>query len=217
MLSFAFIIPLILKNLSRFYAALEESLYYPLAPAYDLISWLVSLGQWNRWRKLSLPHVVGRRVLEVGFGTGILLAELARRGYAVFGLDLSPAMHRITSARIAKQNLHADLVRGIVQFMPLTAASFDTVISTFPAAFILDPATIAEIARVLSPSGCFILVDMVLFSKNKILQRIARGLGILTVKELDWLEQTMTQFGLSIQPIQRNKGLRTVAMIAKRG
>jgi ubiquinone/menaquinone biosynthesis C-methylase UbiE len=203
--------------LSRFYAALEESLYSPLAPAYDLISWLVSAGQWDRWRKLSLPHVVGKRVLEVGFGTGILLMELARRGYAVFGLDLSPAMHRITSARIAKHNLHVAQVRGIVQSMPLTAACFDTVISTFPAAFILDPATIAEIARVLSPGGCFILVDMVLFSKNKFLQRLARGFGVVTVKELDWLEQTMTQFGLSIQPIQRTKGLRTLAMIAKRG
>ncbi len=206
-----------LRNLSRFYAALEESLYYPLAPAYDLISWLVSLGQWDHWRKLSLPHVVGARVLEVGFGTGVLLMELARHGYAVFGLDLSPAMHRITSARLAKQNLRVVQVRGSVQSMPLIAASFDTVISTFPAAFILDPATIAEIARALSPGGCFILVDMVLFTNSSILQRLARGLGILTVKELDWLEQTMTQFGLSIRPVHRNRGLRTLVIIAKRG
>jgi ubiquinone/menaquinone biosynthesis C-methylase UbiE len=205
-----------LRNLSHLYAALEESLYYPLAPAYDLISWLVSLGQWDRWRKLSLPHVVGARVLEVGFGTGILLAELARRGYVVVGLDLSPAMQRITSARIAKQNLRVAQVRGSVQSMPLTAACFDTVISTFPAAFILDSATIAEIARVLSPNGRFILVDMVLFSQNRFLQRLARGLGILTVLELDWLANSAAEFGLSIHPIQRNKGLRTVAMIANR-
>jgi ubiquinone/menaquinone biosynthesis C-methylase UbiE len=205
------------KHPAQLYVALENSLYYQLAPAYDLISWLVSAGQWDRWRRLPLPHVVGARVLEVGFGTGVLLMELARRGYTVFGLDLSPAMHRITSARIAKQNLHVELVRGIVQSMPLIAASFDTVISTFPAAFILDPATIAEIARLLSSNGHFILVDMVLFSQNRFLQRIARGLGILTETDLDRLEQTMTQFGLSLRPVQRNKGLRTVAMIAKRG
>jgi len=122
----------ILRNLSRIYAALEDSLYYPLAPAYDLISWLVSLGQWDRWRKLPLPHIVGACVLEVGFGTGVLLAELARRGYVVFGLDLSPSMHSITSARIAKQKLHVDLVRGIVQSMPLTAACFDAIIRSVP-------------------------------------------------------------------------------------
>jgi ubiquinone/menaquinone biosynthesis C-methylase UbiE len=207
----------ILRNLSRIYAALEDSLYYPLAPAYDLISWLVSLGQWDRWRKLPLPHIVGACVLEVGFGTGVLLAELARRGYVVFGLDLSPSMHSITSARIAKQKLHVDLVRGIVQSMPLTAACFDAIISTFPAAFILDSATIAEIVRVLSSNGRFILVDMVFFSQNRFLQSIAHGLGILTETELDKLEQTMMEFGLSIQSVQRNKGLRTVAMIAKHG
>jgi ubiquinone/menaquinone biosynthesis C-methylase UbiE len=206
-----------LKSLLRFYVSLEDLLYYELSPFYDVVSWLVSLGRWDRWRRLSLPHVVGARVLEVGFGTGVLLMELARRGYEVFGLDLSPAMHRITSARLAKQNLRVAQVRGSVQSMPLIAASFDTVISTFPAAFILDPATIAEIARVLSPGGCFILVDMVLFTDSSILQRLARGLGILTVKELDWLEQTMTQFGLSIHPIHRNRGLRTLAIIAKRG
>ncbi|MEW6085736.1 MAG: class I SAM-dependent methyltransferase [Chloroflexota bacterium] len=206
-----------LKYLSRFYTRIEDLLYYELSPLYDAVSWLVSLGQWDRWRKLSLPHVRGVRVLEVGFGTGILLAELARRGYAVFGLDLSPAMHRITSARIAKQDLRVNLVRGITQSMPLTGVSFDTVISTFPAVFILDPATIAEIARVLSPGGCFILVDMVLLTDNSILQRIARGLGILTVKELDWLEQTTGEFGLSVQPvIHPRKGLQTVVFIAIR-
>lgn len=206
-----------LKYLSRFYTRIEDLLYYELSPLYDAVSWLVSLGQWDRWRRLSLPHVRGARVLEIGFGTGILLAELARRGYEVFGLDLSPAMHRITSARLAKQNLRVAQVRGSVQSMPLIAAYFDTVISTFPAAFILDPATIAEIARVLSPGGCFILVDMVLFTDNGILQRLARGLGILTVTELNWLENTMGEFGLSIQPaIHPRKGLRTVVMIAIR-
>jgi hypothetical protein len=47
-------------------------------------------------------------------------------------------------------------IRGIVQFMPLTAASFDTVISTFPAAFILNRAAIHEIVHALSPDGRFI-------------------------------------------------------------
>jgi len=58
---------------------------------------------------------------------------------------------------------------------------------------------------------------MVFFSQNRFLQSIAHGLGILTETELDKLEQTMMEFGLSIQPVQRNKGLRTVAMIAKHG
>lgn len=205
-----------LERLSHFYTKLETSLYYQLAPAYDLISWLVSLGQWHRWRRLALSHIQGSHILEVGFGTGVLLVELARHGYWVCGLDLSPAMHHITSARMEKQNLRAAQVIGSVQAMPLTAASFDTVISTFPAAFILERATFAEIARVLSPGGRFILVDIILFSKNKFLQSLARGFGILTTKELDLLEQTAAEFGLSVQPVQTRKGWRTLAVITHR-
>jgi ubiquinone/menaquinone biosynthesis C-methylase UbiE len=202
-------------NLSRLYTHLEDRLYYELAPAYDTISWLVSAGQWDRWRKLALPYVIGRRILEVGFGTGILLTELAQRDYLTFGLDLSPAMHYITATRIVRRNLHATQIRGVVQSLPFASASFDTVISTFPAAFILDPVTIREIARSLSPGGCFILVDMCLFTNSQILQRLARGLGIQTQSEIDWLERTLTESGLSIHFInQQHKGLHVLVVVA---
>ena len=87
--------------LARLYLWATHRLYNQFAWAYDVASWVISLGQWSRWRRMALDHVprkgvhvTGQRVLELGFGTGELLIEMAERGWRVCGLELSPAMHR---------------------------------------------------------------------------------------------------------------------------
>ena len=61
------------------YLLLYRLLYNELAWAYDAVSWAVSLGRWDVWRRAALPYVRGDHVLEVGFGTGALLPRLQRR------------------------------------------------------------------------------------------------------------------------------------------
>jgi len=77
-------------------------LYHEFAWAYDVVSWLVSLGHWAGWRRIALDHVIGRRVLEVGFGTGELLIEMACRDLHVYGLECSPAMQRVTARKMVR-------------------------------------------------------------------------------------------------------------------
>lgn len=135
----------------RLYAWACERLYAELAGSYNLISWLVSFGQWDRWRKLALDHLHGARVLELGFGTGELLPYLAERSVLTVGLDLSPAMHNQAQRKLAQSALALPLVQGRAQGLPFADQTFDTVVATFPAPYILEPTTLAECVRVLAP------------------------------------------------------------------
>ena len=133
-----------------------ERLYHELAGGYDPISWLVSLGGWDSWRRLALDEAQGR-VLELGYGTGVLLAELAAVQRDVVGVELSPAMQRVAARRFANAGVQPPQVRADAAALPLAAASFDTVLATFPAPYILAPATLAACRRVLRPGGRLVI------------------------------------------------------------
>ena len=124
-------------------------LYNELAWAYDPVSWLVSLGRWSEWRQSVLSQVVGERVLEIGFGTGDLLSQMAERGLDPVGLDASIAMHRVAARKLARRGLAVVRAHGFAQALPFPDESFDSVVSTFPAGYILDFLTLEEAARVL--------------------------------------------------------------------
>lgn len=128
-------------------------LYNEFAWAYDRVSWLVSAGRWAHWRRLALEYVVGPRILEIGFGTGELLAELRGGGAQVYGLEPSAAMQRITARKLAQRGLQVPRVRASAERSPFSAGCFDTVVTTFPADYIVSPAALQEIARMLRPPG----------------------------------------------------------------
>ncbi|MCE7985100.1 MAG: class I SAM-dependent methyltransferase [Caldilinea sp. CFX5] len=137
--------------IKQLYAWACERLYAELAGSYNLVSWLVSFGQWDRWRRLALDHLYGGRVLELGFGTGELLPHLATRTMLTVGLDLSPAMHKQASRKLTNIGLSLPLVQAQAQAMPFMDRAFDTIVATFPAPYIFEPSTLAECARILAP------------------------------------------------------------------
>jgi len=144
----------------RLYGWACERLYHECAGSYDWISQLVSAGAWPAWRRLALDEVRGMRVLEIGFGTGGLLVELAERGGQVWGLELSPAMQRVAARRLAGRRLNPPRVQAPGQAMPFVAGAFDTIVATFPAPYILAPATLAECGRVLGTAGRLVVVGL---------------------------------------------------------
>lgn len=161
----------------RLYLWLAAQLYGRWAWAYDAVSWLVSLGRWAAWRRQALDHIQGRRVLEVGFGTGDLLLEMASRGLEVVGLDPSAAMHRIAARKLRRRGLSVPRVRAAAQAMPFRDGSFDTVVTTFPAEYVVDPATWREMARLLRASsggGRWIVVGAYVEYRHPILARSVR-------------------------------------------
>jgi ubiquinone/menaquinone biosynthesis C-methylase UbiE len=124
-------------------------LYDELAWSYDLVSWLVSLGQWSKVRLESLDYVRGERVLEIGFGTGELLMAMKDRYDFVCGLEFSTAMQRITARKMRRRKLSVPRLMAKAQHMPFADGSFDTIVSTFPAGYILYPQTMSEAYRLL--------------------------------------------------------------------
>jgi ubiquinone/menaquinone biosynthesis C-methylase UbiE len=134
-------------------------LYNELAWTYDWVSWVVSLGQWRHWQRAVIPRLSGRRVLEIGFGTGDLLVDMTAAGYRPCGLDLSPYMIHIARTKLAQKGMAAPLCQGRVQALPFANGVFDSIAITFPPDFICQPRALAEIGRVLAPSGQLVIVD----------------------------------------------------------
>lgn len=136
-------------------------LYHELAWTYDAVSAIVSLGQWGDWQRVALRYLdvpAGAPVLELAHGTGRLAIELRRAGYRLVALDRSPAMGRIARRRLLRWGWCPPLVRAEAAALPFGANRFAAVISTFPTEFIADPATLAEIHRVLTPEGRLVIV-----------------------------------------------------------
>jgi ubiquinone/menaquinone biosynthesis C-methylase UbiE len=137
-------------------------LYNQLAWTYDLVSWTVSMGQWRSWQRTALPYLRGRRVLEVAHGTGNMLLDLIGLGFHPTGLDLSRAMSAIAARKLRRKlgtrDLPAPLARASVFALPFASHSFESVLSTFPTEFIVQPEAIAELHRVLRPGGALVCV-----------------------------------------------------------
>ncbi|RAQ97023.1 class I SAM-dependent methyltransferase [Thermogemmatispora tikiterensis] len=128
---------------------------------YRFASTVPFAGQWRVWQRLVLPRVVGHDVLELGCGLGDLLADLCEQGYRCMAVERSPEMVAAARATLLRRRvgLPGQVLLGEAQHLPFADASFDTVVSTFPSDYIVDPDTIAEVARVLRPGGRLVVVE----------------------------------------------------------
>lgn len=128
---------------------------------YRFASTVPFAGQWRAWQRLALARIRGHDVLELGCGLGDLLADMTEAGYACLAVEQSPQMVAAARETLQRRKLgeKAGVIQGSAQHLPFSDASFDTVVSTFPSEYIYDPATVAEVARVLRPGGRLIVVE----------------------------------------------------------
>lgn len=140
-------------------------LYYQLAWTYDLVAWSVSFGQWSTWRRLALPFLQRGPTLELAYGTGGLFVDMLAAGLNPVGIDLSPYMARLAGKRLRRKQVAIRLCRARAQALPFPANYFANVVATFPADYMLQHETLAEIRRVLrdpddnhAPPGRLVIV-----------------------------------------------------------
>ncbi|MEY9850870.1 SAM-dependent methyltransferase [Leifsonia sp. EB41] len=114
--------------------------------------------------------VAGRRILDVGCGSGPVLADLRERGAIVTGVDASAGMLEQARARLGTE---ADLrVADLSEPLPFDDGTFDDVVASQVLHYLKDwgPA-LAELHRILTPGGRLIVSEehpTALFLSNRL-------------------------------------------------
>ncbi len=99
----------------------------------------------------------GKRVLDMGCGTGRLISMLQKSGAEVVGLDTSEKMLKIARKKFP----NVEFVRGDAKATPFENDSFDAVVAAFLIVHIPNPEFFfEEVYRVLKPGGVFILTNI---------------------------------------------------------
>ncbi len=137
-----------------------------IAPRYDLMNRLMTLGRDQVWRRTvvrlcALPR--GGRLLDVATGTGDIGYEALRADpdASVVGLDLTPEM------MIAGQNKHQGLAfpftEGDGLALPFGDSTFDAAASGFMMRNVVDVSqAFAEQLRVVKPGGRVVCLEITL-------------------------------------------------------
>ena len=103
----------------------------------------------------------GARILDLACGAGRHAVELARRGHAVVGHDLSEDLLREARASAKRARVKATFTRGDMRELPYRGA-FDAVINMFSSFGYFDSVeedgrVLAGVARALKPRGKFVM------------------------------------------------------------
>ncbi|MBN1351358.1 bifunctional demethylmenaquinone methyltransferase/2-methoxy-6-polyprenyl-1,4-benzoquinol methylase UbiE [candidate division KSB1 bacterium] len=146
-----------------------QALFVKIAPRYDFMNWLLSLGRDQAWRRKAIRNArfqSGSKILDLGIGTGDMALEVFRQvdGSRVIGLDNCVQLLALgrdkPELRNRKSSFQAVLGNG--GSLPFQTNTFDGVVAGFSIRNVPDPQrAFREISRVLRPGGRIVILDMV--------------------------------------------------------
>jgi ArsR family transcriptional regulator len=133
----------------------------------------------------------GGSVVEIGVGTGGLLAELSARATRVIGVDHSPAMLEESRRRMSDSAINGvELRLGEMTHLPLPDASVDCALLNMVLHHAADPPVVlGEIRRVLNPGGTLVIADLARHERETAREQLAdQWLGFEEAELTGWLE-----------------------------
>lgn len=142
-----------------------------IAPRYDLLNRLMSMGMDQEWRRRAATLAIGSAgdsplALDLATGTGDLILTLAEcRPHArIVGLDLTFEMLALAPAKIEVGDGHVQatgLVNGDSLDLPFPDNTFDAITSAFMLRNLVDlDRGFREMVRVIRPGGRIVALEI---------------------------------------------------------
>jgi ubiquinone/menaquinone biosynthesis C-methylase UbiE len=161
-------------------------------------------ARWDRLRSLhvaeaaveaAVREAVGTRpvqaLLDIGTGTGRMLALLADRYLRGLGIDASHDMLSVARANLGAAGIeHAHVRQGDINALPVPAGGFDLVVVHQVLHYLDDPArALREAARAVAPGGRLLVVDFAPHGHEFLrIEHAHRRLGFGHDQMAGWLE-----------------------------
>ncbi len=145
-------------------------MFTDIAPRYDALNHLMSLGADRCWRRRAV-RVLQREgrpldVLDLACGTGDLSLALQKalpEGSRITGADFSEGMLAVMREKLARKGLEDRilLIQADAAALPFPEASFDAVTVAFGIRNFPDrEQALREILRVLRPGGILVILEL---------------------------------------------------------
>lgn len=100
-------------------------------------------------------------ILEIAPGPGYLSIELAKKGFNVTGVEISPDFVKIEKNNAKEANVSVDFKEGNASNLPCENSFFDFIICSAAFKNFKDPVkALCEMYRVLSEGGTSLIIDM---------------------------------------------------------
>lgn len=119
-----------------------------------------------------------KKVLDIGFGTGVLTAKLYEQCIEIYGQDFSDRMIELAKEKMPNAQLfQGDFVQGVAE--PLLKQKYDAIIATYSLHHLTDSQKITfinSLLQLLNEGGCIYIGD-VAFASRALLQKCSNEAG----------------------------------------
>jgi demethylmenaquinone methyltransferase/2-methoxy-6-polyprenyl-1,4-benzoquinol methylase len=193
-----------------------------VAPRYDLMNDLMSLGLHRAWKAFAAAIArvhPGERVLDVASGSGDLARALARRAGRtgeVWVTDINRRMLERGRDRMLDAGLLLPVVQCDAEHLPFPAGYFDCVTVAFGLRNMTHKdAALAEMARVLRAGGRLVVLEF-----SRVWAPLRRAYDAYSFGALPWLGQRIAGDGAAYrylaESIRRHPAQAELALMLER-
>ena len=196
-----------------------SEVFHSVAPQYDVMNDLMSLGMHRWWKKFAIMQTQlkpGDHVLDLAGGTGdltkLLLQKVGEKGKVILS-DINSSMLQAGRARLTDCNYlnNVDYVQANAEQLPFADNSFDGVTISFGLRNITNKENaLAEMFRVLKPGNKLIVLE---FSKPKslFLNKIYDQYSFKLIPKLgEWIAKDKDSYQYLVESIRMHPNQETL-------